>query len=94
MARKTMTKEVTHTTIKLSKVSVVEGTPQLEEMEDEVLIGNVTLEKAQKEITKKHGEGVTVYGVHPTTEKYQMKVEDFIANAEKVEPEKEQPQEA
>lgn len=81
--RKMMTKEVTKTTVKIAKmVADAKGMPKAEQLPDEVLIGNVSLEKAQKEINKKYaGQAVTVFGVEPATEVYQMAVEDFIKHA-------------
>jgi hypothetical protein len=78
MARKTMTKEVTSTTVKLARMVMVEGAPNAETLPDEILIGNVTLENAQKAVTKKHGAGVTVFAVEPKTDVYEMPVEEFI----------------
>lgn len=89
MARKTMTKEVTKTTVKLSKIENVNGQPQAKPMEDQILIGNVSADKAQREITKQHGTGVTVFEVIPETTKYQMSVEDFIKHADVVKDEPE-----
>lgn len=76
--RKMMTKEVTKTTIKIAKMEVVDGLPKATPLGDEIMLGNVSLEKAQKEVTKKHGAGVTVFEVVPSTEVYELPVEDFI----------------
>lgn len=83
MARKTMTKEVTKTTVKLAKmVTDANGAPKAEQLPDVVLIGNVSLEKAQKEVNKRFEFPVTVFGVQPETQVYQMSVERFIELAE------------
>lgn len=79
--RKLMTKEVTTTTLKLAKMQMVEGKPVATPLEDEVLLGNVKLEKAQSFATKKHGSGVTVFEVVANTNVYEMAVEDFIKYA-------------
>lgn len=81
--RKMMSKEVTKTAVKIAKMIVDgKGMPKAEPLQDEVLIGNVSLEKAQKEINKKFpGQAVTVFAVEPSTEVYQMAVEDFIKHA-------------
>lgn len=94
MARKMMTKEVTKTTVKLAKMVNENGVPKAEALEDEILLGNVTLEKAQKEIVKKHGASVTVFGVEPDTTLYEMPVEEFIkiATVKVDEPKEEEPQ--
>jgi hypothetical protein len=76
--RKMMTKEVTSTTIKLAKMEMVEGLPQAVTLPDEVVIGNVSVEQAQRLVTKKHGVGATVFEVIPQTEVYEMSVEEFI----------------
>lgn len=82
MARKMMTKEVTKTTVKLAIMEIVDGTPQAKVLPDEVLIGNVSQEKAKKELDKKIGKPVTVFEVKPETEVYEMEVEKFVQLAE------------
>lgn len=76
--RKMMTKEVTSTTVKLAKIDMVDGAPQAVTLEDEVLLGNVNEEKAQKVVSKKHGQGVSVIEVQPETKVYEMPVSEFI----------------
>jgi hypothetical protein len=78
LMRKLLTKEVTSTRVKLAKMEMVNGQPEAKWLEDEILLGNVNLEKAQKEITKKHGQGVTVFEVTADTKVYEMEVEKFI----------------
>lgn len=87
MARKTMTREITTTTIRAAKMEVVDGMPQAIPVEVEPVIGAMTLEKAQKHVKKEHGEGITVFEVQKDTKKYAMAVEDFIKYAEVVEDE-------
>lgn len=79
--RKMMTKEITHTTVKLARIVVVDGQPKSESLEDEILLGNVSLEQAQRTINKKLGAGVTVFEVQPETKVYEMPVEEFIVLA-------------
>jgi Histone-like Protein p6 len=79
--RKLMTKEVTTTTLKLAKMQMVEGQPVATALEDEILLGNVSLEKAQQFATKKHGAGVTVFEAVADTKVYELSVEDFIKHA-------------
>ena len=88
MVRKMMTKEVTKTTIKLGKIEMVEGTPTLVTLPDEIVLGNCSPEKAQKLMNKKHGV-VTVLEVIPDTNVYEMEVERFIELAELKDTEKE-----
>lgn len=76
--RKMMTKEVTKTTVKVAKMVVENGVPVAQPLEDEVILGNVNLEKAQKIVNKKYEEPVTVFEVIADTEVYEMPVEDFI----------------
>lgn len=78
MAVKYMTKEVINTRVKIAKMSVVDGLPVAEPLEDETLLGNISLEKAQRAMKKKHGEGVTVFGVEPNATRYTMPVETFV----------------
>jgi hypothetical protein len=73
-----MTKEVTKTTVKLAKMEMENGLPQAVLLPDEVMIGNVSLEKAQKEVGKKYDHPVTVLGVEVETLVYEMPVEEFI----------------
>lgn len=79
--RRIMTKEVTKTTVKISEVINVDGVPQANELEPLVLLGNVSLEKAQKEVSKKFGANVTVFEIKPETQTYEMDVTDFIKYA-------------
>jgi hypothetical protein len=79
--RKVMTKEITTTTVKLAKMEMLEGRPSAIAMEDEVILGNVSLEKAQILATKKHGAGVTVFEATANTNVYELAVEDFIKHA-------------
>jgi hypothetical protein len=81
MARLTMTKEVTKTTVKVARMVVENGMPKAEPMDDVVMVGNISAEKAQQVITKSHGAGVTVFGVEPSTNVYKMDVADFIKYA-------------
>lgn len=76
--RKMMTKEVTSTLVKVAKMEMVEGQPKAIALPDEILLGNVSLEKAQKTISKKLGAGATVFEVSPETVVYEMPVEEFI----------------
>jgi hypothetical protein len=75
--RKYMTKEVTKTTVKIASMEMVAGIPKAIPLPDVVLIGNVSLEKAQKEVNKLH-DRATVLNVESETVVYEMLVEDFI----------------
>lgn len=74
-----MTKEVTKTTVKVTEVKNVDGQPVVEQLEDVTLLGNVSHEKAQREISKRFaGRNVTVFGVETNTLTYELPVEEFI----------------
>lgn len=88
MARKMMTKEVTTTTVKIGKIEMVNGTPNVVMLPEEKINGNITLEKAQKLMNKKHGV-VTVFEVVPETQVYEMDVMEFIKVAKLKDTEKE-----
>ena len=81
MARKMMTKEVTKTTVKLGRIAMVDGTPKVEHLADELLLGNVSMKRAQSLMNKKHGI-ITVFEVVPETNVYEMAVEKFIELAD------------
>ena len=79
--RRMMTREVTKTTIKVAKMEMVDGQPQAVALPDKVVIGNIRLERAQREVQKEYDEPVTVLQVIPETTKYEMPVETFIEHA-------------
>lgn len=94
MGRRMMTREVTKTTVKVAKMEIQEGVPVAIALPDEVLLGNVRLERAQRVLDKKYGEPVTVLQVLPETQVYELEVEEFIKIARiKEEEPKEQDQE-
>lgn len=76
--RKMMTKEVTTTAIHLAKIEMVDGEPKAVPLPVKEVLGNVSIEKAQKLVTKELGQGVSVVEVYPETKIYQMEVENFI----------------
>lgn len=76
--RKIMKKEVTTTTVTIAKMEMIGGQPQAITLPDEIILGNVTLEKAQKIVNKKYGQPITVFKVSANTQMYEMPVEDFI----------------
>lgn len=80
--RKFMTKEVTKTTVKVAQITKGEnGLPVATNLDDVVLVGNVALEKAQKEVAKRFDHPVTVFGVEPSTQLYRLSVEEFLSIA-------------
>jgi hypothetical protein len=76
--RKMLTKEVTSTTLSIAKMDLVDGQPQAVTLPEEVLLGNVSLEKAQKEMNKKFGQPITIFKLEANTQTYEMPVEEFI----------------
>jgi 3'-phosphoadenosine 5'-phosphosulfate sulfotransferase len=79
--RKMMTKEVTKTNVSIAKMEMKDGLPVATQLDDEILLGNVSEEKAQKIISKKLGEQVTVFKTSTDTEVYEMPVDEFIKYA-------------
>lgn len=76
--RKMMSKEVTSTMVKVAKIEVVNGTPKAVNLPDEMIIGNVSMDHAQRILNKKFGEPVTILELSTETKVYEMAVEDFI----------------
>lgn len=84
-----MTKEVTKTTVTVAKIQNQEGVFMVQKLPEEIIIGNVSAERAQKEIRKKYkDDSINVTGVFPETTIYEMPVEEFIKVAT-IKPEKE-----
>jgi hypothetical protein len=86
MPRKMLTREVTHTTVKLGRIVKENDQPVLKPLEDQTMIGNVDVAKAQKELSKHYDFPVTVFEVHPQTEQREMPLEDFIKHSKVKEP--------
>jgi hypothetical protein len=82
MARHFINREITITTVTCAKMNLVEGNPVAEPLEDVILVGNVTLEKANREVKKIHGEGASAFTVQANTHKYRIATEEFIKHAE------------
>lgn len=79
--RKTMTREVTKTTVKVAKLEMVDGEVKTVVLPDELMMGNIRLERAQREMNKKYAEPITVLQVIPETTVYEMPLEKFIEYA-------------
>jgi hypothetical protein len=77
MAVKMMQREVTSTVVKFASVLVEDGKAIAIEGE-QILVGNVEADKAQKILTKELGAGVTVLSVEADTQVYEMPVDEFI----------------
>ena len=76
--RKMMTKEITKTTVKIAKMTVENGEPKIHKLPDEILLGNVTMENAQKQLNKKIGEPVAILEIFPETTVYELPVDEFL----------------
>lgn len=76
-----ITKEITHTTVKLAQLEMVDGEIKGVALPDETILGNVNAEKAQKEIRKIKGDNITVMGVQANTFTYELPVEVFLQHA-------------
>lgn len=84
LARKTMGKQITTTTVKSAVVEMVDGKVSGRSLEDEVFIGNLTMEQAKKEIDKLHPDlNAQVMEVIPETNRYTMPVEKYMELATK-----------
>jgi hypothetical protein len=57
------------------------GSPVINKLPDEVFLGSISLEKAQRILNKKYGMPVTIFEVSANTLIYEMPVEEFIKYA-------------
>ena len=80
-SRKMMQREVTTTFVKVAMIEIVDGEPKLVELPEEELVGNVSLEFAQRKLNKKYGQPVTIIELFADTKVYEMPLEDFIKHA-------------
>jgi hypothetical protein len=80
-ARKMMQREVTTTFVKVAMIEVVEGEPKMVTLPEEELVGNVSMEQAQKTLNKKFGQPVTILELFADTKMYEMPVDEFIQHA-------------
>jgi hypothetical protein len=80
-ARKMMQREVTTTFVKVAMIKVVDGEPKMETLPEEELVGNVSMEAAQRLLNKKFGQPVTILELFADTKVYEMPVDEFIQHA-------------
>jgi hypothetical protein len=80
-SRKMMQREVTTTFVKVAMIEVVDGEPKMVTLPDEELVGNVSMEHAQRKLNKKYGQPVTILELQPDTKVYEMPLEEFIQQA-------------
>ena len=76
--RKTISKEVNSTIVKVARMKMFNGIPEAVVLPDVIMLGNVSAEKAQKEVHKEFGKDVTVFTVESKKEVYEMSIEEFI----------------
>jgi hypothetical protein len=81
VSRKMMQREVTTTFVKVAMIEVVDGEPKMKELPEEELVGNVSMEFAQRKLNKKYGQPVTIIELFADTKVYEMPLEDFIQHA-------------
>lgn len=82
MGRRMMTRDITRTTVTIVKNEMVEGQVKTVVLPNEVFLGNVKLERAQRLVDKKYvGERVTVLEVDVETTTYELEVEKFLEMA-------------
>jgi Histone-like Protein p6 len=80
--RKMMTKDVTLTQILASIMVVENGVPVAKLLPPVTLLGNVAIEKADKEIALRYKKGnVFIYSHEVENVTFEMPVEDFINHA-------------
>ena len=77
-SRKMMQREVTTTFVRLAMINVIDGEPKMTELPEEELVGNVSMEFAQRKLNKKYGQPVTIIELVADTKVYEMPLEDFI----------------
>jgi hypothetical protein len=82
MARYFVNREITITKVTAARMTMVDGAVNTEQLEDVILVGNVSLEKANKEVKKIYGEGTTAFTVQPNTHKYRIATDVFVKHAE------------
>lgn len=91
MARRMLTRKVTFTNVKVAKLSRNEdGRTEAVDLPDEILLGNRSVEQAQKIINRKYEDHVQVMEVQADTKEYEMPVEEFIKLATVKEEQEEQ----
>lgn len=79
--RKTVKREITHTKIKLARMVLNDGEVTAELLEPVTLVGNLTVEQAQREINKREEfkfQNAQVIGVEPNTQLYELPLEVFL----------------
>lgn len=86
MMRKNITRTLTRSTITVFAVKMVNGKPELEQLEPVTAWGNLTDKEALKVAKEQHGDikGLTVGEIQSTEETYMIDIDTFVANAKLV----------
>lgn len=82
--RKMMQREVTYTTAQLVRMKMVDGEVTAEVLEPVTLIGNLSVEQAQREINKRSEfkeNPAQVVGVEANTQLYELPLDVFLEHA-------------
>lgn len=92
MMRKSIIRTITTSTIKGVRLSVVDGKPAVETLDDVRVIGKVNDREAVKALKDEYGKdaNVSVIGVEYSENTYEISVADFLAHAKIVDKEKEE----
>lgn len=85
--RKTIVRTIATSTVKAFKMVVVDGSPNVEELEPVTVLGKATQEKAMKALKEKYGKNtpLTITGITVQEDTYEISVEDFLKYATKLE---------
>lgn len=81
---KFITRTIVSSTLSACKIETVEGKPEIKELEPFTIEGSLDVEKAQKAVTKKYGQGATLTSIEESSKMYKMEVSKFVELAEEV----------
>jgi hypothetical protein len=85
--RKSITRTITATTIESAIVIFEKGVPVVKPNKSITVNGEITEEKALKEVRKAYGMNSQITALNKVDDVYEISVEDFIKYAKKVVPE-------
>ena len=81
---KFITRTIVSSTLSASKIETVDGKPAIKHLEPFTVEGSLDVEKAQKAVFKKYGQGATLTAIEETSKQYRMEVSKFVELAEEV----------
>lgn len=90
MIRTKITRTLQTTKIKGYKISMVDGKPVIEDLEEIAVCGMLTDDEALKQLGKVYGKSATVGNITYDEAVYEISVEDFLKYATKIDPKKEE----